>query len=87
MSSDLDIDLQALGVVMPESTRDKVLGVKIAGKDERAELAAISIDNKEEIQNRAAEARSGAPGIAWDEIKRDLLDDSAPTGAACRIRR
>ena len=22
---------------------------------------------------RAAEARSGAPGIAWDEIKRDLL--------------
>jgi putative addiction module component (TIGR02574 family) len=53
-------------------------------EDEREELAAtlldslekppgISIDDKDEIENRAAEARSGAPGIAWDEIKRELL--------------
>jgi hypothetical protein len=33
----------------------------------------ISIDDKHEIEKRAAEARSGAPGIAWEELKRDLL--------------
>jgi putative addiction module component (TIGR02574 family) len=53
-------------------------------EDEREELAAklldsleplpgISIDDKDEIEMRAAEARSGAPGMSWDEIKRDLL--------------
>jgi len=53
-------------------------------EDEREELAArlldslepprgISIDDKDEIEKRAAEARSDAPGIGWDEIKRDLL--------------
>ena len=53
-------------------------------EDEREELAAklldslepppgISIDDKDEIEKRAAEARSGAPGIGSDEIKGDLL--------------
>ena len=53
-------------------------------EDEREELAAklldslepppgISIDDKDEIEKRAAEARSGTPGISSDEIKRDLL--------------
>jgi putative addiction module component (TIGR02574 family) len=53
-------------------------------EDEREELAAqlldslepppgISIEDKEEIEKRAAEARSGALGMAWDELKRDLL--------------
>ena len=53
-------------------------------EDEREELAAklldslepppgISIEDKGEIEKRAAEARSGAPGISGDEIKRDLL--------------
>jgi hypothetical protein len=43
-------------------------------EDERAELAGkLLIDDKDEIEKRAAEARSGAPGIAWDDIKRDLL--------------
>lgn len=52
--------------------------------DEREDLAAklldslepppgISIDDTTEIEKRAAEARSGAPGISWDEIRRDLL--------------
>ena len=47
-------------------------------EDEREDLAAklldslepppgISIDDKDEIEKRAAEARNGAPGIAWDE--------------------
>jgi putative addiction module component (TIGR02574 family) len=53
-------------------------------EDEREELAAklldsieappgISIEDREEIERRAAEARGGAPGIEWAEIKRDLL--------------
>jgi putative addiction module component (TIGR02574 family) len=52
-------------------------------EDEREELAArlldslerppgISIDDEDEIDKRATEARGGAPGIGWDEIKREL---------------
>ena len=52
--------------------------------DEREELAAqlldsiepapgISVDDKEVIEARAAEARSGVvSGIPWDEVKRTL---------------
>jgi hypothetical protein len=54
------------------------------GEDPREESAAtildslevssgISIGDKDEIEKRADEARSGAPGVAWGEIKRDLL--------------
>jgi putative addiction module component (TIGR02574 family) len=53
-------------------------------EDEREKLAArlldslepppgISIEDKDEIEKRAAEARRGEPGIAWDELKHDLL--------------
>ena len=53
-------------------------------EDEREELAAklldslepppgISIDDKDEIEARAAEARGGSvAGIPWDEVKRGL---------------
>lgn len=52
--------------------------------DEREELAAqlldsleprpgISVEDRAELERRAAEARSGAPGIPWDEVKRSLL--------------
>lgn len=52
--------------------------------DQREDLAAqlldsleqppgISIEDQDEIEKRAAEARSGAPGISWDQVKRDLL--------------
>ena len=52
--------------------------------DEREDLAArlldslepapgISIEDKDEIERRAAEARSGAPGVSWDEVKRELV--------------
>ena len=33
----------------------------------------ISIDDKDKIETRAADTRSGAPGIAWHGIKRDIL--------------
>jgi putative addiction module component (TIGR02574 family) len=53
-------------------------------EDEREELAAqlldsleppagISIDDKEEIEERAIEARRGALGVPWEDVKRDLL--------------
>ena len=53
-------------------------------EDEREELAAtlldslepapgISVEDKDEIERRAAEARAGIPGIRWDEVKRGLL--------------
>jgi len=52
--------------------------------DEREDLAAslldslepppgISIEDHEELEARAAEARRGAPGVAWDDLKRTLL--------------
>jgi putative addiction module component (TIGR02574 family) len=52
--------------------------------EEREELAAklldslerppgISIDDKDEILRRAADARAGLPGISWDEVKRSLV--------------
>ena len=52
-------------------------------EDEREELAArlldslepppgISVEDTDELERRAAEARSGAPGIGWEELKRDL---------------
>lgn len=53
-------------------------------EDEREDLAArlldslepppgISVDDRAEIERRAAEARSGAPGIAWEDVKRSLV--------------
>jgi putative addiction module component (TIGR02574 family) len=53
-------------------------------EDEREDLSAklldslesrpgISIEDKDEIEKRAADARAGAPGVSWDELKRDLL--------------
>jgi putative addiction module component (TIGR02574 family) len=53
-------------------------------EDQREELAAklldslepppgISIEDRDEIEKRADEARSRAPGIPWDELKRDLI--------------
>jgi putative addiction module component (TIGR02574 family) len=52
-------------------------------EDEREELAAqlldsleqppgISIDDRDELERRADEARRGVPGIPWDEVKRGL---------------
>jgi putative addiction module component (TIGR02574 family) len=33
----------------------------------------ISIEDRDEILRRAAEARAGVPGIPWSELKRSLL--------------
>jgi putative addiction module component (TIGR02574 family) len=52
-------------------------------EDEREELAAklldslepapgISIEDKDEIERRATDARTGIAGIPWDEVKQGL---------------
>ena len=52
-------------------------------EEEREDLAArlldsiepppgISVDDHEEIERRAADARAGVPGIPWDEVKASL---------------
>ncbi len=52
-------------------------------EEEREDLAAllldsiepppgISVDDREEIERRAADARAGVPGIPWDEVKASL---------------
>ncbi len=52
-------------------------------EEEREELAAtlldslepprgISVEDRVEIETRAAEARSGAIGVPWDEVKKGL---------------
>jgi putative addiction module component (TIGR02574 family) len=53
-------------------------------EDEREELAAklldslepptgISIEDRDEIEARANEARGGVGGVLWDDVKRGLL--------------
>jgi hypothetical protein len=32
----------------------------------------ISLDDHDEIEARAAEARRGMPGVSWDDLKRTL---------------
>lgn len=32
---------------------------------------------REEIERRAADARGGTPGVAWDELKRAILKREA----------
>jgi hypothetical protein len=34
--------------------------------------AGISIEDRDEIERRAEEARRGEPGIPWTEVKRNL---------------
>lgn len=54
-------------------------------EDEREELAAtlldsleaaphgISIDDRNEIERRASEAKEGAVGVPWEEVRRAVL--------------
>lgn len=70
------VDMQSPAKLLEEAMR--------LPADQREDLAAqlldsleippgISIEDRAEIEQRAAEARSGVPGIPWDQVKRDLL--------------
>ena len=49
-------------------------------RDDLARLASVSIEDTDELERRAAEARSGAPGIEWEDVKLRL--ERLPLGAA-----
>jgi putative addiction module component (TIGR02574 family) len=58
---------------LPESEREELatrLMDSLAGEPLEG---AIHLDDEDEIFRRADEARSGVPGIPWEEVKRDLL--------------
>ena len=66
------------------TARDLLAAAMALPADEREQLAAdlldsieplpdgISIDDTDEIERRAADARAGAPGIPWDDVKQGL---------------
>jgi putative addiction module component (TIGR02574 family) len=69
------------GIVSPAA---KILAEAMQlSEEEREELAAtlldslepplgISIEERDELERRAEEARRGEPGIPWSEVKRNL---------------
>jgi putative addiction module component (TIGR02574 family) len=62
-------DLLARAMQLPEDEREELAGKLL---DTLEQPPGISIDDEKEIARRAEEARSGAPGIAWEEVKRSL---------------
>lgn len=62
--------LLAEAMLLPEEEREE-LAAKLL--DSLEVPPGISVDDAGELEARAAEARSGAvPGVAWDDVKRDL---------------
>jgi putative addiction module component (TIGR02574 family) len=62
-------DLLARAMQLPEDEREE-LAAKLL--DSLEQPPGISIQDEDEIARRAEEARSGAPGIPWEEVKRSL---------------
>jgi putative addiction module component (TIGR02574 family) len=62
--------LLAEAMQLPENEREELAARLLDSLEPRH---GISIDDHEEIDRRAAEARSGEQGIEWSQLKRDLL--------------
>jgi putative addiction module component (TIGR02574 family) len=58
-------------LTLPEDDRDELAATLLDSLE--AAPHAISVDDRDEIERRAAEARSGAPGIPWTEVQRGLV--------------
>jgi putative addiction module component (TIGR02574 family) len=54
---------------LPEHERED-LAAKLLDSLERP--TGISVEDRDEIETRAAEARTGVAGIPWDEVKQGL---------------
>jgi putative addiction module component (TIGR02574 family) len=54
---------------LPEAEREELAATLL---DSLEAPPGISIEDREEIERRAEEARAGVPGITWDEVKRSL---------------
>ena len=61
--------LLAEAMQLPEDEREELASVLL---DSLEPPPTISIEDTEEIERRAAEARQGKPGVAWEEVKRGL---------------
>jgi putative addiction module component (TIGR02574 family) len=61
--------LLAEALQLPEEDREELAATLL---DSLERPPGVSIDNKDELQRRADEARRGVPGIPWDEVKRGL---------------
>lgn len=54
---------------LPEAEREELAATLL---DSLEPPPGISIEDREEIERRAEEARAGVPGIPWEEVKRGL---------------
>ncbi|MCW5833931.1 MAG: addiction module protein [Labilithrix sp.] len=54
---------------LPEDEREELAATLL---DSLEPLPGISIEDREEIERRADEARAGVAGIPWEEVKRGL---------------
>jgi putative addiction module component (TIGR02574 family) len=61
--------LLAQAMQLPEEDREELAATLL---DSLERPPGISIDDKDELERRADEARRGVPGIPWDEVKRSL---------------
>jgi putative addiction module component (TIGR02574 family) len=64
------IDLLAAAMALPPDEREQLAADLLDSLEPVP--GGISIADTEEIERRAAEARAGAPGIPWDDVKRGL---------------
>jgi len=63
-------DLLAAAMALPEDEREQ-LAAELLDSIEPSPHS-LSIDETAEIERRANEARSGVPGVPWDDVKRRL---------------
>lgn len=54
---------------LPEAEREELAATLL---DSLEPPLGISIEDRDEIERRAEEARRGEPGIPWPEVKRNL---------------
>ena len=59
--------LLAEAMQLPEAEREELAAALL---DSLERPPGISIDDHDELERRAEEARSGAPGVPWDEVRR-----------------
>jgi putative addiction module component (TIGR02574 family) len=64
------IHLLADAMQLPEDEREELAAALLDTLEPRS---GIAIEDREEIERRAADARSGAPGIPWDEVKQSIV--------------
>jgi len=55
---------------LPDAEREELAAALLDSLEPRP---GISIEDRDEIERRAEDARTRVPGIPWEEVQRDLL--------------